>query len=101
MARAAHSSSGLTFSAAFGVRDANEASWTQVLEGVEFMADAVGIPDAEYVRGLSRRGGAHMASIRAALNSVDKFHEVGWRFVCGFRAKAESRKATRSAATTA
>lgn len=70
MARAAHSSSGLTFSAAFGVRDANEASWTQVLEGVEFMADAVGIPDAEYVRGLSRRGGAHMASIRAALNSV-------------------------------
>jgi len=55
MARAARSSSGLTFSAAFGVRDANEASWTQVLEGVEFMADAVGIPDAEYVRGLSRR----------------------------------------------
>jgi len=47
MARAAHSSSGLTFSAAFGVRDANEASWTQVLEGVEFMADAVGIPDAD------------------------------------------------------
>ena len=25
----------------------------------------------------------------------------GWRFVCGFRAKAESRKATRSPATTA
>ena len=44
----------------------------QVLESGEFMADAVGIPDAEYVRGLSRRGGARTASIRAALNSVDK-----------------------------
>lgn len=36
--------SGLSISAAFGVRDNNEASWTQVLEVVEFMNDAVGIP---------------------------------------------------------
>jgi len=48
-----------------------------VLESVEFVADAVGIPDAEYVRGCpmdvaAGRGGAHMASIRAALNAVDK-----------------------------
>jgi len=37
-------SSGLSISAAFGVRDANEASWTQVLEHVEFMADATSLP---------------------------------------------------------
>lgn len=36
--------SGLALSAAFGVRDSNEASWTQVLETVEFMADASSIP---------------------------------------------------------
>ena len=36
--------SGLTISAALGVRDNNEASWTQVLEVVEFMADASHVP---------------------------------------------------------
>ena len=36
--------SGLSISAALGVRDNNEASWTQVLEVVEFMADATQIP---------------------------------------------------------
>ncbi len=36
--------SGLSISAAMGVRDNNEASWTQVLEAVEFMADATRIP---------------------------------------------------------
>jgi phosphoenolpyruvate phosphomutase len=36
--------SGLSVSAALGVRDNNEASWTQVLEVVEFMADATSIP---------------------------------------------------------
>jgi phosphoenolpyruvate phosphomutase len=36
--------SGLTISAALGVRDSNEASWTQVLEVLEFMADACSIP---------------------------------------------------------
>jgi phosphoenolpyruvate phosphomutase len=36
--------SGLTVSAALGVRDSNEASWTQVLEVLEFMADATDIP---------------------------------------------------------
>ena len=36
--------SGLTMSAALGVRDNNEASWTQVLEMLEFMADATAIP---------------------------------------------------------
>ena len=36
--------SGLSISAAHGVRDNNELSWTQVLETAEFMADAVDIP---------------------------------------------------------
>ena len=36
--------SGLAMSAALGVRDSNEASWTQVLEVLEFMADATAIP---------------------------------------------------------
>ncbi len=36
--------SGLAISAALGVRDNNEASWTQVLEVLEFMADASGLP---------------------------------------------------------
>ena len=36
--------SGLSISAAMGVRDNNEASWTQVLDHVEFMADATRVP---------------------------------------------------------
>ena len=43
--------SGLSMSAALGVRDNNEASWTQVLEVLEFMSDATAIPilvDGDY-----------------------------------------------------
>ncbi|MFA5027292.1 MAG: phosphoenolpyruvate mutase [Candidatus Methylomirabilota bacterium] len=36
--------SGLALSAQFGVRDNNEASWSQVVEMLEFMADATSIP---------------------------------------------------------
>ena len=36
--------SGLSISAAMGVRDNNEASWTQVLEVLEFMADNTTVP---------------------------------------------------------
>jgi phosphoenolpyruvate phosphomutase len=36
--------SGLSISAQLGVRDSNEASWTQVLEVLEFMADNTSIP---------------------------------------------------------
>ena len=36
--------SGLSVSSALCVRDSNEASWTQVLEVLEFMADATSIP---------------------------------------------------------
>jgi len=35
---------GLCMSAQYGVRDSNEASWTQVLEMLEFMADASSVP---------------------------------------------------------
>lgn len=36
--------SGLSIATALGVRDRNEASWTQVLEVLEFMSDATSIP---------------------------------------------------------
>ncbi len=36
--------SGLAMSAQFGVRDSNEASWTQVVDMLEFMSDATSIP---------------------------------------------------------
>lgn len=36
--------SGLSMSAALGLRDSNEASWTQVLDVLEYMADATTIP---------------------------------------------------------
>ncbi|UCH62839.1 MAG: phosphoenolpyruvate mutase [Fidelibacterota bacterium] len=36
--------SGLTISASLGVRDNNEASWTQVLEVLEFISDATSLP---------------------------------------------------------
>ena len=36
--------SGLCLSASMGVRDNNEASWTQVLEMLEFMSDASTVP---------------------------------------------------------
>jgi phosphoenolpyruvate phosphomutase len=35
---------GLCMSAQYGVRDSNEASWTQILEMLEFMADAASVP---------------------------------------------------------
>jgi phosphoenolpyruvate phosphomutase len=36
--------SGLSMSASMGVRDNNEASWTQVIDNLEFMSDATSIP---------------------------------------------------------
>lgn len=36
--------SGLALSAQFGVRDSNEASWTQVIDMLEFMSDTTSIP---------------------------------------------------------
>lgn len=36
--------SGLSISAQLGVRDSNEASWTQILDVMEYMSDATDIP---------------------------------------------------------
>jgi len=36
--------SGLSISASLGVRDSNEASWTQVLDVIEYMSDATTVP---------------------------------------------------------
>ena len=36
--------SGLSIATALGVRDSNEASWTQILDVLEFMSDATSIP---------------------------------------------------------
>ena len=36
--------SGLAISAALAVRDSNEASWTQILDVLEFMSDATRVP---------------------------------------------------------
>ena len=36
--------SGLSMSAQFGVRDSNEASWSQVVDALEFMSDATQVP---------------------------------------------------------
>lgn len=36
--------SGLSISASLGVRDSNEASWTQVLDVLEYMSDASSLP---------------------------------------------------------
>ena len=77
--------SGLSISAAMGVRDANEASWTQVLDAVEFMSDATTVPilldaDTGYgnfnnvrrlVRKLEQRSVAGAASrIRSSLRRI-------------------------------
>lgn len=67
--------SGLSIATALGIRDSNEASWTQVLDVIEFMVDAAGIPvlvdgDTGYgnfnnarrfVRKLCERGAAGVA----------------------------------------
>ena len=36
--------SGLSISASLGLRDSNEASWTQALEVLEFMAESTALP---------------------------------------------------------
>ncbi|PSN34197.1 Phosphoenolpyruvate phosphomutase [Blattella germanica] len=82
--------SGLSISAQLGVRDSNEASWTQVLEVVEFMADATDIPilldaDTGYgnfnnarrlVRKLEDRGIAGWG-LEAALLRAEAYLEAG------------------------
>ncbi len=67
--------SGLSISAAMGVRDANEASWTQVLETVEFMADATDVP-------ILLDGDTGYGNFNNARRLVRKLEERGVAGVC-------------------
>jgi phosphoenolpyruvate phosphomutase len=65
--------SGLALSASLGVRDANEASWTQVLELVEFMADATSVPilhDAD-------TGYGNFNNVRRLVRKLEDRHVAG------------------------
>jgi phosphoenolpyruvate phosphomutase len=103
--------SGLSISASMGVRDANEASWTQVLEHVEFMADATTIPiivdaDTGYgnfnnvrrlVRKLEERGAAAMCiedKLYPKTNSYIRGEEQPLVDVEEFRGKIRAAKDT-------
>ncbi len=105
--------SGLAISAALGVRDNNEASWTQVLEVVEFMSDATAIPllldaDTGYgnfnnvrrlVRKLEQRGVAAMCiedKLFPKTNSFIRGEEQPLAQVEEFAGKIKAAKDTQS-----
>ncbi len=67
--------SGLSISAALGVRDNNEASWTQVLEVVEFMADATSVP-------ILLDGDTGYGNFNSARRLVKKLEQRGVAGVC-------------------
>jgi len=67
--------SGLSISAALGVRDNNEASWTQVLEVVEFMADATRVP-------ILLDGDTGFGNFNNARRLVQKLEQRGCAAVC-------------------
>lgn len=67
--------SGLSISAALGVRDNNEASWTQVLEVVEFMADATRVP-------ILLDGDTGYGNFNSARRLVQKLEQRGVAGVC-------------------
>ncbi|MBX3227734.1 MAG: phosphoenolpyruvate mutase [Labilithrix sp.] len=67
--------SGLSISAALGVRDNNEASWTQVLEVVEFMADATKVP-------ILLDGDTGYGNFNSARRLVTKLEQRGIAGVC-------------------
>jgi phosphoenolpyruvate phosphomutase len=67
--------SGLGISASLGVRDSNEASWTQVLEVVEFMSDATTIP-------VLLDGDTGFGNFNNARRLVQKLEQRGCAAVC-------------------
>jgi phosphoenolpyruvate phosphomutase len=67
--------SGLSISAALGVRDNNEASWTQVMEVVEFMADATRVP-------ILLDGDTGYGNFNSARRLVTKLEQRGVAGVC-------------------
>src|SRR6202163_3428839 len=67
--------SGLSISAQFGVRDNNEASWTQVVDMLEFMADASDLP-------LLLGGGPGYGNFNNMRRLVRKLEQRGIAGVC-------------------
>src|ERR1700754_1877694 len=67
--------SGLSISAALGVRDSNEASWTQVMEEVEFMAEATNVP-------ILLDGDTGYGNFTSARRLVTKLEQRGIAGVC-------------------
>lgn len=67
--------SGLSISAALGVRDNNEASWTQVLEVLEFMSDATSIP-------ILHDGDTGYGNFNSMRRLVRKLEQIGVAGVC-------------------
>jgi len=67
--------SGLSISAALGVRDNNEASWTQVMEVVEFMSDATTVP-------ILLDGDTGYGNFNSARRLVTKLEQRGIAGVC-------------------
>lgn len=67
--------SGLSISAALGVRDANEASWTQVLEVINFMNDATQLP-------ILLDGDTGYGNFNNARRLVQKLDQLGVAGVC-------------------
>ena len=67
--------SGLAMSAAMGVRDSNEASWTQVLETAEFMSDTTDVP-------ILLDGDTGYGNFNNVRRLVKKLHQRGIAGVC-------------------
>ena len=67
--------SGLSISASLGVRDANEASWTQVLEVINFMNDATDLP-------ILLDGDTGYGNFNNARRLVQKLDQLGVAGVC-------------------
>jgi len=67
--------SGLSISASLGVRDANEASWTQVVEVIEFMNEASSIP-------ILLDGDTGYGNFNNARILVQKLDQIGVAGVC-------------------
>ena len=67
--------SGLSISAGLGVRDSNEASWTQVLEVLEFMNDATDLP-------ILLDGDTGYGNFNNARRLVNKLEQRGVAGVC-------------------
>ncbi len=67
--------SGLSISASLGVRDNNEASWTQVLDVVKFMSDATRVP-------ILLDGGTGFGNFNSVRRLTRKLEQRGVAGVC-------------------